>query len=132
MNRFARIDGRWGVGGNHRPDRINFKVNRQINIIGFGIYGSVKAARMTGKIEVCWFQINLQLTYSYKKLTRSGHIGPIGVLNFNVDAVESQNFTDKIFRVKFEVKSIKKIFSKQSSDADRNRSRSNLHCISPV
>ena len=56
MNRFAPVHQGWNVGGNRKPDRINFKVNRQINIIGFGIYRSVKAARMTGNIEVYLFQ----------------------------------------------------------------------------
>ena len=52
MNRFSRTIEGWKVGGNHQPDRISFKVNRQVNIIGFGIYGSVKPVRMTGTIKV--------------------------------------------------------------------------------
>ena len=51
MNRYPSIDDGWKVGGNQEPDRIFFNVDRQVKIVGFGIYGT-EASRMMGKIEV--------------------------------------------------------------------------------
>lgn len=39
VNRFQRIEGRWGYSGT--PDRIKFNVDRRIFVVGFGLYGSI-------------------------------------------------------------------------------------------
>uniref|UniRef100_A0A914WBW4 BTB domain-containing protein n=1 Tax=Plectus sambesii TaxID=2011161 RepID=A0A914WBW4_9BILA len=39
VNRFQRIEGRWGYSGT--PDRIKFTVDRRIFVVGFGLYGSI-------------------------------------------------------------------------------------------
>uniref|UniRef100_A0A915JEN3 PHR domain-containing protein n=1 Tax=Romanomermis culicivorax TaxID=13658 RepID=A0A915JEN3_ROMCU len=39
VNRFQKIEGRWGYSGT--PDRIKFNVDRRIFVVGFGLYGSI-------------------------------------------------------------------------------------------
>uniref|UniRef100_A0A1I7ZDB9 BTB domain-containing protein n=1 Tax=Steinernema glaseri TaxID=37863 RepID=A0A1I7ZDB9_9BILA len=52
VNRFQRIEGRWGYSGT--PDRIKFSVDRHIYILGFGLHGS-----MHGSSE---YQVLIEIT----------------------------------------------------------------------
>lgn len=78
--RFADVNERWGYSGT--SDRIRFKVNRRVYIVGFGLYGSIHG--------LADYQASLQLVE-----TDSGLILGQNDTGFNSDG------TDKRFRVMF-------------------------------
>jgi len=53
VNRFQRIEGRWGYSGT--PDRIKLTVDRRIFVVGFGMYGSIH-----GPTE---YQVSIQMIH---------------------------------------------------------------------
>ena len=86
VNRFARVESRWGYTGT--ADKIRFSVNRRIFVIGYGLYGSIH-----GPSE---HQANIQLTH-----TSSSQVLGSNEVSFQSDGSPST------FRVMFKSKYLK-------------------------